>query len=269
MSIFYVILALLIISIILTFSIYFKKKIHKAKLDTKELYYDMHTHILPGLDHGAQDMEMAVSMIQREAEEGIGHIVLTPHYFSGKDQKEKIDAQYEKLCEEVKQRNIPVVLYKGNEMRGNEQNLQDLEENRVTSLGDTSYVLVEFHTEDSFHHIYHTLQQIQLSGYRPIVAHIERYEALRKKESVAKLIQMGAYLQVNAGSFCKKHLQKYLITLAKEDMVHFIGSDSHDLSKRPPGIRCGTEVLKKKLSQRQYEKICFRNPERILNNDYI
>lgn len=270
MNITYSIIALLIIlAIILVFYLQSTKKKTNTNPPTNEKYYDMHSHILPGLDHGASNMEEAIIMIQKEAEEGIRHLVLTPHYFSGKNQKETIGSQYDKLCEEIKKRNIPITVYTGNEMMAKEQNLEDLEDNLVCTIGDTSYVLTEFRTSDSFQYIHNVLNHVQLSGYRPIVAHIERYEALQNKEAVASLVQMGALMQVNAGSFAKKHLQKYLISLAKEGLIHVIGSDSHDLTKRPPGIRRGTEILEKKISREQYEKICFRNPEKILKNDYI
>lgn len=270
MNTFYSVIALLIILIIiLVFYLQSTKKNNNTNPTTNEDYYDMHSHILPGLDHGASDMETAIAMIQKEAEEGIRHVVLTPHYFSGKNQKEVISSQYQKLCEEIRKREIPVTLYTGNEMMAKEQNLEDLQENLVSTIGDTSYLLTEFRTSDSFQYIHNILNQVQLSGYRPIVAHIERYEALKSKEAVSSLVQMGAIMQVNAGSFTKKHLQKYLISLAKEGLIHVVGSDSHDLTKRPPGIRCGTEILRKKIDREQYEKICFKNPERILKNDYI
>ena len=245
------------------------EKHHDRDFNTEQSYYDMHSHILPGLDHGASNMETAIEMIQKEAEEGIGHVVLTPHYFSGKDQKETIKFQYKKLCEEIKKRNIPVTLYTGNEVMAKEQHLEDIQDSFIETIGETSYLLTEFRRSDSYQYIYNTLKQVQLSGYRPIVAHIERYEALKNKEAVVSLVQMGALMQVNAGSFARKHLQKYLVTLAKEGLIHVIGSDCHDLTKRPPGIRCGTDILKKKLSTEQYEKICFKNPEKILKNDYI
>lgn len=101
------------------------------------------------------------------------------------------------------------------------------------------------------------------------MAHIERYEALRKREAVSNLAQMGAVIQVNASSFCDRKQRKYLLNLAKADLIHVIGSDCHDLEKRPPGIRCGTEILKKALPADQYQKICFTNPAHILKGEYI
>ena len=164
---------------------------------------------------------------------------------------------------------IPVKLYQGEEIACKGETIEDLDEDRALRIGNTSYVLMEFRPGDSFHYIKNCLDQVQMKGYRPIVAHIERYEALRDADAVRELTAKGIFIQVNAGSFTRKNDRKYLIGLAREGLIHVIGSDCHDLKERPPGIMCAARILQKELPEEMYEKLFFQNPAAILNNQYL
>ena len=104
-------------------------------------------------------------------------------------------------------------------------------------------------------------------GFRPLIAHVERYPALEKPAQVAALIDMGALIQMNASAvighegrrtaaWCKK--------LLKEDLVHVIASDAHDPSERPPELEQCADHLERKFGEDRAEKLLWTNPFQIL-----
>lgn len=232
-------------------------------------YYDIHTHILYGADHGAADINMSMDMLKKEVEEGISTVILTPHYFPGKTKKELLVQFYNELKQEVEKAKLPVKIYLGNEFLYNTQAMEDLIEGKVCTLCETSYVLTEFHSGDSYEYIRNGLSEMLAVGYRPVLAHVERYAALRKKEKVRELIQMGVFIQVNSNSYFKKDTRNYVLNLTRNDMVHFLASDCHNMTDRPPGTEKARCLLQSELTQEQYETLCKKNPDRLLLNQYI
>lgn len=232
-------------------------------------YYDIHTHILYGVDHGAADLDMSIDMLKKEVEEGISTVILTPHYFPGTANKESLIQFYNELQQEIDKTKLPIDIYLGNELLYSTKALEDLIEGKVCTLCGTSYVLTEFHSGDSYEYIRNGLNEIITAGYRPILAHVERYMALRKKEKVRELIHMGVLIQVNSNSYFKKDTKKYVLDLTRNDMVHFLASDCHNMTDRPPGTEKARCLLKKELTEDQYEILCKKNPEDLLLNHYI
>ena len=140
-------------------------------------FTDIHCHVLPGVDDGAETMEMALDMLKIAAEEGIRKIILTPHQKA--DRKcvtpEGIASRMILLQEEADKKGIPVKLYPGNEIFYRHGLGELLELGKVRTLADSHYVLVEFLPGEDYRYIRDALNRIISFGYWPIVAHVERY----------------------------------------------------------------------------------------------
>lgn len=237
-------------------------------------FIDMHTHILPGVDDGAANLEAAMELLRMAWEDGTAQVVLTPHYRGRfrKNTPARLSEAFESLKARA-QRELPELrLHLGSEA-GWELELADkLDEGRVLPLGQTDCVLLEFDYGSPRGMILNGVMDISNRGYIPIVAHAERYDAFRKNERLAReVLELGALLQLNADSVMGRHgwgIKHYCHGLLKKGMVHFIASDAHDSKQRTPLLgECFRRVEKKYGTQ--YAKALFRdNAEAMLSGQW-
>ena len=178
--------------------------------------YDIHCHILPGVDDGAKNMDIALALIEKEIEAGVETIILTPHFRKEmfEPDMEDIWNAYDELLYETRYKNIR--LYLGCEFHANMEMVETLDNDLRPTLADSRYVLTEFAHNSTRAFMKERADALLMSGYRPIIAHIERYRATRKDfDLIEDLIEMGCEVQVNADAiigrdglgaqrFCKK-----------------------------------------------------------------
>lgn len=238
-------------------------------------YIDIHTHILPGVDDGAHNMDETVSMLKMAYEEGILTIIATPHYASGKNsvQIEKLQEKRMQVEVEAKKIDREFEILLGNELFYSDSVIQDLKEGKALTLAKSRYVLVEFTPSTSYEKIRTAIHKLVLAGYAPIIAHVERYQCLyRKQELLEALIELGAYIQMNIGSLIGGFFNMEVSNNKKMvglGLVHFFGSDCHNLVNRVPRMESGLVQLRKKVDHELLEQILFHNPKKILENKYI
>lgn len=233
-------------------------------------FIDIHTHILPGVDDGAQNMEEALELLRLAWENGTGAMILTPHY-RGKFKKntpEQLMGIFEELSRQAAKQFPGLRLYLGNEA-GNEHELSDkLLSGRVLTLAGTRYVLLEFAEQCYRSRVLSSVLDLVNSGYIPIIAHVERYDIFRKHGSLAEeVIDMGALLQVNAESIMGSQgfaLKRYCRKLLKKGRVHFVASDAHDPEERPPLLRDCYEWVCKRYGSDYARAIFAENAKVVL-----
>lgn len=235
---------------------------------------DIHSHILPGVDDGAKTMEDTIKMLEIATQEGIEAIIATPHYEVGVEEEitSKYQQAFEKVSAYIESHQIPLKLYRGNEIYYSESIPELLSESAVRTLNDTRYVLVEFGTSTGYRSIVRSMNALLYAGYRPIIAHTERYAALRDVKKVRELIQMGAYIQLNANAVIGKegwHVKHYCKTLLKKHMVHVIGTDAHGCHHRAPKIKDCLEYIDKKFGRAYRKQLIEENPLKILEGEKI
>lgn len=232
---------------------------------------DIHNHILPMVDDGAKTVKEALKMLQKEVEDGVENIILTPHYRVGMFEKttQEIEWKFSKFREIVKNQGIPIKLYLGRECYADTELMERILHQPSFQMNQSKYVLIEFSYHDEFSKIRNCVYELVSEGYRPILAHIERYASLHNQiEYIEELIQLGAYIQVNASTilgktglsqkwFCRKLLQRHLI--------HFIASDAHDLQKRAPNLKACKTYVEKKMGMDYAKKIFVDYPRLILD----
>lgn len=234
---------------------------------------DIHNHILPMVDDGPASVVEALKMIKKQEKDGVKNIILTPHYRKGMFEvsAEEIQWKFYKFQEFVQRKGFDVNLYLGRECYGDMDLMNTLLKNPSFQMNGTRYVLIEFSHYYEFQKIRNSVYELVSEGYNPILAHIERYACLNKhNEYIEELIDMGAYMQVNAGTvlgkmgfsqkcLCKKWLQ--------EHFIHFIASDAHDLQKRKPNLLECKKYVERKMGVEYANKIFIENPQLILDNN--
>jgi protein-tyrosine phosphatase len=201
---------------------------------------DIHCHILPGVDDGAQSFTEVTAMAKQAEKEGIHTIIATPHHMNGKyeNRKSAIIAKVMEVNDHLEQEGINVTVLPGQEVRIYGELLQDYEKGDIVTLGgDSSYVLVEFPSGYVPRYAEQLLFDLQMKGLAPVIVHPERnMELIRDPDKLYNLINNGAVAQITAASligYFGKKIQKFTEQLIEANLVHFIASDAHNTNKRP------------------------------------
>ena len=265
-------------------------------------YLDMHTHILPGVDDGSDSMQCTVNMLKQAEAEGVKVIVATPH-FGIRNPGLRLEDELRQLSIVRKAADeytpgLKIVL--GNELFYSDGAVNSLKRGEAKTISGTDYALVEFSTQDSYDRICRCIREFTWEGYRPIIAHLERYRCLEgDTEAVRSLVEMGAAVQINCRSFTDgagrktddgQHRSRGLFgrrshsdqagfflerkgdwarELLGEGLVHLIASDAHDDRFRSPVYRTALEAMEGFCSDEQLTQIARVNPLRLLKNEPI
>lgn len=231
--------------------------------------FDIHCHILPGVDDGSADMDTSLSLLDREYADGVRTILLTPHYRPGmfENSEKHIRAAYAELEREAGKRFPDLVLLLGCELHFHADMAERIQNRSQFRMAGTDHVLVEFSSLDSQDQIRGCVIELLSSGYQPIIAHVERCGCVAGDLEFARhLTELGAKLQVNADSVIGqdgREVRRFCQTLMERDLLFFIGSDAHDPKHRPPRMGECAEWLEKKMGAEYMRKILHDNPGRI------
>lgn len=234
-------------------------------------YIDIHAHVLPNMDDGSRSLRQSISMLRMACEEGIRLMIATPHNMPGKGcpAAELIRAGVERLMEVAVQEDLPIEIICGTEYYYREEVLELLEAEQGITLGNSDCVLVEFDPMVERVYFCNALRDILGTGYRPIVAHVERYgKVLEDISLLHDLKKMGILLQVNAMSVTGENgrqTKKAVRKLLKETLVDFVATDAHSDGRRAPYMAKCAEVLYRKYGRDYADALLFGNAESMIN----
>lgn len=210
---------------------------------------DIHAHILPGIDDGATDWEESVKMLDMAISQGIRTIIATPHY-SRHLKTAKIRELVLRLSKEAQSRCPEVRIYPGQEILYFDSMTEALNAGDAMTLADSRYVLVEFMPDVSYKKMYQGLRNLLQGGYYPVIAHVERYEAMRTEKQMEELQRMGCLLQMNysslAGSVFDKHV-RWCRRQIQQERIQVLGTDMHHSTRRAPVIEKSIAWLTKHI----------------------
>lgn len=230
---------------------------------------DVHCHIIPGVDDGAKDLETARCMLRREYRDGVRRIIVTPHYRRNmfETPMETIRKQFGRLQAVAKEVGEDLQIELGCEYHTHGEMAKCLAAGERPAMAGSRYILVEFSSRHSFRVIWNQICSLQLEGFQPIIAHIERYPCLVENlDYVRQLSDQGVMIQVNAGSILGEEgfsIKWYCRKLMKADLIDLIGSDAHDLKERKPNLGACAAYVEKKMGRKYARKIFVINPGRI------
>lgn len=231
---------------------------------------DIHTHVLPGVDHGAKNWDMSLRMLEKSAKCGVEKVIATPHYLPWKD-----DTTAESICELCKeaerrlqnQYGISMKIYPGHEIYYSVELIEILKKGNALTLAGSRYVLIEFEADETYQTIHKAVRDLRYHCYIPIIAHVERYESLNNVEKLMELKGVGALLQVNTvalqgGLFdlTSHRVKRWL----KRGIIDFLASDMHDMVARPPMSKKQLQWIQKNLDSQYQDVLLYGNAQRIL-----
>lgn len=233
--------------------------------------WDIHCHILPGVDDGSQTMEESLETIDTAVSQGIRHFLVTPHFHPGRYMvyAETVRVRLGQLARACIESGRDVTFYPGQECYYFSGLKDLLRKGEVLTLAGGRYVLLEFDPDVQFVYMKQAFRELQSAGYRIVLAHFERYKCLTEAGRLEDLKQQGILLQLNYdmllekdGVFHRNIWRRYV----QDGTVDLLGSDCHGTHFRP--IRAGEAFrwLESAADRQTINRILHRNVDRILQS---
>ena len=217
---------------------------------------DLHTHILPGMDDGAQTPEDSLALLQEEKRQGVHRLALTPHFYrhreSLSDFLTRREAAAQKLkaaiaaLPEAEQEQLPewklaaeVAWMPGlSGCSGLEQ----------LCYAGTRSILIEPPMAPWDRRMFDELYDFMShTGLTPVIAHIDRYWQCQSKDAISELLSLGLPVQLSSEALLHFSHRRRALEYLKQGYAQLLMSDCHSLHRRPPNLAEGMRVAEKKL----------------------
>jgi protein-tyrosine phosphatase len=230
---------------------------------------DLHHHLLPGLDDGPKDLETSVAMARMAADDGITHVVATPHS-SGRYVFEPglIAERAAALRAAIAAEGIALTFTTGCDFHMGYDNVKDAIANpRKYTLNGTEYLLVELPDHGLPPNLSETFYELRLAGMVPILTHPERNPTLQNDPArLASWVRDGMLVQITTSSVVGqmgKKAEKMAHRLLADRWAHFLATDAHNLKSRPPKMRAAHDMVAKKYGAEYAKALCLTNPQAV------
>lgn len=233
---------------------------------------DLHTHILPGIDDGAADADISEKQLSALASQGVSAVAATSHYYG----QTRSPRQFLELRAQAFDRIRCIIpagmeIYLGAEVHFTGQLPVTNEKLCALSIGKTRYILVEFPFKSDWDRsLWSRLKDfISETDYVPVIAHVERYEEVRKNPAIlSELKYLGCLLQVNTSAFSEASEKGLAFALLKHGLIDCLGTDTHNMEKRAPDYTVAAAAIKAAGAADRFERI-QDNMRRILRDDFV
>lgn len=274
--------------------------------------FDIHSHIIYHIDDGSRTLEESLALIRQDVEQGAHAIIATPHYYVQYPTdpariRAKLAAIEEALgigeqpatslaqtgdapsstsasqpttqptpsAPQANASALDVRLYAGNEVLWFDSMTERLQSGEILTLADSHYTLIEFYPEESYQTILRAIRNVRNAGYRPIIAHAERFKAIQE-HGLAEVRDLGAYVQLSTEPLSHKGLSglfdretKFIQKALRNQEADFLGTDMHRVDRRPPVLRDAIDWVQKNLDADYADAVLRRNAEAILRDEEL
>jgi protein-tyrosine phosphatase len=224
------------------------------------IHTDFHSHILPGVDDGSTCVEESLQMLRLEAEHGVQRVIVTPHFYPRYDTPERFFARRDRAMAELqeamaKEEGLPEITL-GAEVYFFPGMSESDVLNRLT-IGTGAHILVEMPFGNWTPEMYRELENIRVRrGIVPIVAHVDRYIRPFHTHGIPKrLAELPVLVQANTEFFLDRSTSSMAMRMLKADMIHFVGTDCHNLTTRKPNMDQALQKIQKKLDQSVLDRL--------------
>lgn len=239
--------------------------------------FDIHCHILPGVDDGSGNLSDSIEMAQLAAESGTKGIIATPHCNIPDMFDNYWNCELEKKIRELQsalnKSKIPIEVYTGQETFLSNHFEAHLEKGDFITLNNSRYMLVEFDFRIDEASAVSRLERLVAEGYVPVVAHPERYGfVIENPNAIKRIRSMGCLVQLNAGSLMGDfglYIQRTANVIAQNRLADFAASDAHSQYSRTPNLADVHELICENLSYDYAEVLVKVNPLKVLGNEII
>ncbi len=242
-------------------------KLFRRNKEQVKLFYntDVHSHILPGVDHGSQSLEQSLEMLRAEAEMGVKRVILTSHVtaITFENTRETLTDAFLKLKDAVTDEGLDMELFLSAEYRMDEYFDKEYAADHLIPMPG-NHILLENSFQQELMNLDDLMFDLQVKGYRTILAHPERYPYYsRRHKRYEQLHNAGARFQVNILSFTGyfgEEARDSALWLAKNGYIDYLGSDMHNVKH--------AHIIMHYLNSKEWKKLS-RDLEQTVKNDYI
>jgi len=240
---------------------------------------DIHTHMLYGIDDGASDSDMSLTLMGMDYEQGVRGIFCTNHSYGMDNYYRDYHRRFDKLRKVAEERYPGLSLYKGCEVLCCQDEMPEIITNIrndvYPTLNGTDYVLMEFdpHGTNGMEEMRYCLEYALDKGYVPVIAHVERYRSIYEEslEDLIRLKEAGCMVQINlysieqdkglVGGGSRKELANHFL---QHRLVDFVGTDTHRLDYKSPEAAIGAKAIWEKYGEEYTNMVLYRNAESML-----
>ena len=214
---------------------------------------DLHSHILPGIDDGSRSIEMTCGMLSALRQQGVETVVATPHFYAHQDAPDAFLTRRAEAFAQVEGENIPNILL-GAEVAYFD-GISRCQEMTDLCLGNSRLLLVEMPWNNWTHRMVEEICDMRANlGVTPVLAHVDRYRSQMDRYA-PQLLDNQVLFQCNADAFLPWFRRKWAMGLFAAEQVHFLGSDAHNLTTRPPQMGQAVQILTKKFGAHRLQEM--------------
>ncbi len=234
--------------------------------------YDLHSHLLPGIDDGAPDYETSLVMAQAYVDQGVQCVACTPHILPGLYQNSgpQIKAAVAELQQRLDDAAIPLRLVSGADNHIVPDFVAGLTQGRLLPIGESNYVLVEPPHHIAPARLGDLFFSILLGGYIPILTHPERLSWIESKyEVMTTLAAKGVWMQLTSGSLTGRFGRRpryWAKRMLEEGLVQILATDAHDTIRRPPDLAKGLREAERLVGAEEARHLVHTRPLGVLMN---
>ena len=221
---------------------------------------DFHSHVLPDIDDGSASVAESVAMLQLEAEQGITHVIATPHFYPRHDTPERFlerraRAEEALRTEMANHSGLPEVGV-GAEVHF----FRGMSESEILprlTIREKHCILIEMPPSPWPESAYRELEGIwEKHGITPVIAHIDRYIGpIRTYHIPERLAELPVLVQANADFFLNRSTALMALRMLKMDQIHLLGSDCHNMSSRKPNLGIALQEIRRRLGEDMLSRI--------------
>lgn len=210
---------------------------------------DWHSHILPKMDDGSESVEESLKLINELDRQGISKIIATPHFYANDESVdsflERRQASFELLKPNLPDTAPQIILGAEVKYYHGISKMAGLKELRAQG---SEILLLEMPFAKWTEYMMREITEISLMGdVKLTLAHIERYLAMQSREVIERILTEEFFVQVNASFFANLASRHKAVAMLRQGKIHFVGSDCHNLTSRPPRLDKAYAVIEKKF----------------------
>lgn len=220
---------------------------------------DMHTHLLPGIDDGSESAAESIEMLRLEANDGIRMVVASPHFYADRedpvmflDRRDRAEETLQNAIIEAASADVnPLIIEDMPRVRIGAEVHYFAGMGRCAEMEDllirgTRLLLLEMPRFAWTETVLDELIELRARNIRPVIAHVNRYEAFFNNSLIDSMDMNGVLFQVNTEAFFGIWTRKRAFKLLREGKLHLLGSDAHGSEYRPPNMEKTIELIREK-----------------------
>ena len=232
---------------------------------------DIHCHILPGVDDGSPDLEESLEMARMAVHSGVTKLAATPH-FPGREDALELLPEFRRTLAALQQAlaaaGIPLTLQAGAEILCLPETRELAARHQLPTYAGTNHILTEFYFDESFGFMDRALSDLIACGYRPVIAHPERYDVIQQDtRRLDRWVRLGCLIQLNKGSLLGtfgRRPETAAHEILAQGLAHAIASDGHSAATRTPHMGQISRWAKEACTPECARILLRENPKRIL-----